>query len=222
MALETLFAPVPDSQPPVPVSSVRGVRLPGSPLDGPLRPSVAATPSLPRLNALRAELNRLHCHIVRLRCEEPPKVTRSAALAYVDQRITRLAADSVDAGGTEDGWHDPEELLVSGDQIRALREELAEIAAKDAPYPLCLPDGCRLLPAPDFDLLGSGRLGNGKLSENGKLSAGSFSREKFDSGENGVSHLPMQRFATVFLPGADRPAVDAGPVDNDDDGWETL
>lgn len=153
MALDSLFVETPSL---APSASFVGVAA----------PFVASVPSLPRLNALRAELGRLHGHIIRLRCEDPLKGTRANALEYQHRRITALAEDSVDAGGTEDGWPDPEEVLVSGDQIQGLRVELAELTAGD-PYPLPLPDGYSLLPVANFDLLSHGRLGNGKVSSGG-------------------------------------------------------
>lgn len=142
---------------PSPASDTSSVGVPA--------PIVASVLPLPTLNAPRAELARLHGHIVRLRCEEPLNGTRANALEYQLRRIDALAEDSVAAGGTEDGWPDPEDDLADCDQIQGLRLELAELTAAGDVYPLALPEGCCLLPVPNFDLLAHGRLGNGKLSQ---------------------------------------------------------
>lgn len=116
------------------------------------------------LEALRVELTRLHEYLIRLRCANPPKGSREQALAYQAKQIEKLAARSVDLGGTEDGWPDPADVFADGDQIKGLREGLAELSREDAPYPVPLPDGCQLLPTANFDPFEFGRLYNGKVS----------------------------------------------------------
>lgn len=164
MALDSLFVETPSLAP-----SAASVGVP-APFMAQDPSSVSSVPSLPRRNALRVELGRLHGHIIRLRCEDPNRGTRANALEYQRRRIVALAEDSVDAGGTEDGWPDPEDDLADGDQIQGLRVELAELIAGEV-YPLALSEGCSLLPVANFDLLGHGRLGNGRLG-NGKVSSG--------------------------------------------------
>lgn len=85
---------------------------------------------------MNAELERLHTYVIRLRCGDPPKGTRAEALSYLARQIQKLAARSVEAGGTEGGWDDAADVLAGGDQILGLRAEMDEIARPDAPYPL--------------------------------------------------------------------------------------
>ncbi len=113
---------------------------------------------------LRAELERLHGYIIRLRCSDPPKGSRAKAIRYQEQQIERLAARSVAFGGTGDGWDDPADVFADGDQLIGLRAALAELTRGDAPYPLPLPPGCTLLPTANFDPFEHGRLYNGMVS----------------------------------------------------------
>ena len=112
----------------------------------------------------RAELSRLHDYLIRLRCENPPKGTRQQALAYQASQIEKMAARSVELGGTENGWPDPSDVFADGDQIEGLRQGLAELSRADAPYPVPLPEGCVLLPQANFDPFAHGRLYNGMIS----------------------------------------------------------
>ena len=85
---------------------------------------------------LHAALARLFDYEVRLRCADPPKGTRSQALAYQAQQIEKLAALSVSTGGSTEGWPDPSDPFAYGDQITGLRVNLADLTREDAPYPL--------------------------------------------------------------------------------------
>jgi len=137
----------------------------GGMLTGELRDAVADHKAeLLAICDCRTEMTRLHEYLIRLRCENPPKGTRVQALAYQAKQIDKLAVRSVDLGETEDGWPDPADVFADGDQIKGLREGLAEMTRADAPYPLPLPDGCQLLPTANFDPFGFGRLYNGKVS----------------------------------------------------------
>ena len=155
MALDILFSPPSLFSPPVEAA-----------------PSVMIASTV--LRDLNKDLERLHEYVVRLRCEDPPKGTRSQALVYLQAQTDKLAVQSASAGGTADGWPDPEDVFADGDQIAALREALAELTRPDAPYPALLPPGCWLLPTANFDVFAAGRLYNGKVSsmDNGGKEAG--------------------------------------------------
>lgn len=116
------------------------------------------------LQDLRASLERLHEYVIRLRCEDPAKGTRSGAFAYLQAQTDKLAARSAEAGGTERGWPDPGDVLADGDQIDGLRNAVGEVIRLDAPYPVPLPPGCWLLPTANFDVFAAGRLYNGKVA----------------------------------------------------------
>ena len=121
----------------------------GSVLTGELREAVTQhKPALLEIADIRAELSRLHEYIIRLRCEDPPNGTREKAFAYQAAQIEKLAARSVEIGGTEDGWPDSD-AFADNDQITGLRYALAEVEA--GPYPVPLPPGCVLLPQANFD-----------------------------------------------------------------------
>jgi hypothetical protein len=143
-----------------------GLALRGSrTLTGELRDAIADhKPALLIVCECRAKTSRLHEYLIRLRVADPPKGCRAQAFAYQERQIDKLAARSVDVGGTKDGWPDPADVFAAGDQIKALREGLAELTRADAPYPLPLPDGCHLLPQANFDPFEFGRLYNGKVS----------------------------------------------------------
>ena len=98
-----------------------------------------------------------------LRCSDPTKGTREAALAWLSQQIKKLAAASLAFGGTEAGWPDGSDVFADMDQITALGHDLAELTRADAPYPVPLPPGCRLLPQANFDPFVHGRYYSGKL-----------------------------------------------------------
>jgi len=70
---------------------------------------------------LRAEDARLYDNLRSLDTGDPPKATRSQALAWIDKRIEALAACSLALGGTDDGWLDPRDPFADWDQIAALR-----------------------------------------------------------------------------------------------------
>ena len=112
---------------------------------------------------LRAVLVKLNNRCVNLRCSDPPKTTREAALAWLSQQIKKLAAASLAFGGTEEGWSDEADAFADMDQITALRHDLAELTRADAPYPVPLPPGCQLLPQANFDPFEHGRYYSGKL-----------------------------------------------------------
>ena len=112
---------------------------------------------------MRTGFIRLGEYAVRLRCENPPKATREAALAWLSQQIKKLAAASLAFGGTEEGWSDEADAFADMDQITALRCDLAELTRADAPYPVPLPPGCQLLPQANFDPFAHGRYYCGKL-----------------------------------------------------------
>ena len=111
----------------------------------------------------RSELVRLHEYIVRLRYEDPPRGPREKAFAYQGAQIEKLAGLSVSIGGTKSGWPDPADVFADMDQITALGHDLAELTRPDAPYPVPLPSGCRLLPQANFDPFAYGRYYSGKL-----------------------------------------------------------
>ena len=113
--------------------------------------------------SLRADMTRLFDYGTRLRCADPPKGTRAQALRYQSQQIEKLAALSVESGGTADGWPDPGDPFAYGDQIAGLRVDLGELSRQDAPYPVPLPVGCTLLPQANFDPFEHGRYYSGKL-----------------------------------------------------------
>ncbi len=117
---------------------------------------------------MNAELERLHGYIIRLRCEDPPRGSRDQALTYQQKQMERLAALSIAAGGTEDGWPDPADPFADGDQLTGLRAALAELEA--GPYPVPLPEGCTLLPQANFDPFEHARLYNGMVSTSPCLS----------------------------------------------------
>ncbi len=119
--------------------------------------------------ALVSELDRLHETVVKLRCTDPPKGSRSHALAWLGQAIEKLAARSVQAGGTESGWYDPDDEFADWDQLAGLRVALAELEA--GPYPIPLPEGCTLLPQANFNPFEHGRLYNGMVSATATYSA---------------------------------------------------
>ncbi len=116
----------------------------------------------------RAEFTRLFDMIVRLRCEDPKKGTRAAALAYVAAQIGRLGDAVLAAGlgvgeeadGSPAGFDDPCDPMEE-DHLWMLREDLDELTA--GPYPVPLPPGCRLLPKANFDPFEHGRLCNGRM-----------------------------------------------------------
>jgi len=127
-----------------------------------LRQSVAENKTaLLLLCDCRADLIKLHGHLIRLRCEDPPKGTRAQALIWLSNQIEKLAARSISIGGTAHGWPDPTDELANGHQIMTLWEALDEIEA--GPYPVPLPAGCQLLPAANFDPFAVGRLYNGAI-----------------------------------------------------------
>ena len=111
----------------------------------------------------RSELTRLHEYIVRLRCEDPPRGSREKAFAYQAAQIEKLAGLSVSIGGTENGWSDPADVFADMDQIEGLRQALAELTADGNPYPVPLPEGCVLLPQPNFDPFAYSRRYNGAV-----------------------------------------------------------
>jgi hypothetical protein len=114
------------------------------------------------LTDLRSELYRLHDYLIRLRCEDPPKGTRKQALSYQAAQIEKLTARCIAFGGTADGWTDPGDDFADSDQIKSLRQALAEV--ESGPYPLPLPPGCKLLPEANFDPFEHDRLYNGARS----------------------------------------------------------
>ena len=111
----------------------------------------------------RSELTRLHEYIVRLRCEDPPRGSREKAFAYQGAQIEKLAGLSVSIGGTKSGWPAPADVFADMDQIEGLRQALTELTRADAPYPVPLPPGCRLLPQANSDPFAHGRYYSGKL-----------------------------------------------------------
>jgi len=113
---------------------------------------------------LRAVLGKLNNRCVNLRCSDPTKDTREAALAWLSRQIKKLAAESLALGGTAEGWSDPSDVFADMDQITALRHDLAELTRADAPYPVPLPPGCQLLPQANFDPFAHGRYYSGKLT----------------------------------------------------------
>lgn len=126
--------------------------------------------ALERLREIREEtaalnllLARTHEIIIRLRCEDPPKLSRANALAYVAAQVEKMAVRSLVVGGTGDGWPDPADTFAAGDQLTGLRMEMAELEA--GLYPIPLPAGCVLLPQANFDVFAAGRLYNGMAGE---------------------------------------------------------
>ena len=110
---------------------------------------------------LRAGFSLLSERMIMLRCQEAPKGTRVQALTWLFQQIEKLAAQSVSIGGSEDGWPDPFDVFAANDQIAALRHDLVELETK--PYPVPLPEGCRLIPTANFDPFEHGRYYSGAL-----------------------------------------------------------
>ena len=117
--------------------------------------------------ALNSLLTRTYETIIRLRCEDPPKTSRAAALTYVDAQVKKMVARSLAAGGTAEGWPDPSDVFADGDQIVGLRLALEELSA--GAYPMPLPTGCVLLPQVNFDVFAAGRLYNGMVKTSAAL-----------------------------------------------------
>ncbi len=140
------------------------------PMRSPVSQTGLPAPEIAALQELQDTLTRLHERVIRLRCENPPKVTRAQAFVYLEAQTNKLAARSVEAGGTESGWPDPGDVFAGGDQVDGLREAVEELTRPDAPYPLALPPGCWLLPSANFDVFAAGRLYNGKLSAGSEAS----------------------------------------------------
>ena len=119
-------------------------------------------PSGEEIGLLQDRFALLSLRVIQLRCETPP-AGRSTSLAWLSRQIKKLAAASLAFGGTENGWSDPADVFADMDQIEGLRQALAELTADGNPYPVPLPEGCVLLPQPNFDPFAYSRRYNGAV-----------------------------------------------------------
>lgn len=87
--------------------------------------------ALSKLVAYRIAFKAIEDRITRLRFENPPKGTREAAFAYIDQQIRKLAG----ACDLPDGYTDPSDPFADG-AVSMLWHEYEELTANGNPYPI--------------------------------------------------------------------------------------